>query len=105
MCYEESLRRSCGRDPPGRDAPGFGRASRPGGDGDVHWDGHLEIIDPFGEVLASGQSREQFIYHELAFDQAVSGRRRALRRAYSRLSLGYFVLRYLSTAAGYVSGS
>ena len=80
-------------------------ANRYGNEDEVHWDGHLEIINPYGDVLASGQSREQFIYHELAFDQAASGVRRALRKAYSGLSLGYFVLRNFSTAYGYVGPS
>jgi predicted amidohydrolase len=78
-------------------------ANRLGQEGEIHWDGHIEIVNPFGDIRASGSSREHFLYHQLAFDQDPSQAKAFLRAVYSTASLIYFSLKHLHTAFGYVT--
>jgi len=78
-------------------------ANRLGSEGPYEWDGHIEIIDPFGAVVASGRSEERVLYHEIRFDQNPPVMRRALRELYWSLSLPYFIARHPHTAFGYVT--
>jgi predicted amidohydrolase len=78
-------------------------ANRVGREGPYDWDGHIEIIDPLGALVASGRSKEQFLYSRLRFDQNPSAVKRAFRSLYGALSLPYFVGRHLPTAFGYMT--
>jgi predicted amidohydrolase len=78
-------------------------ANRVGAEGATDWDGHIEIIDPLGVVVASGRSREQFLCRRLRFDQNPPGAKKILRGLYGVFSVPYFIGRHLQTAFAYAT--
>jgi predicted amidohydrolase len=79
-------------------------ANRVGSEGTIDWDGHIEIIDPLGAVVASSRSKEQFLYSRIPFDQNPSLTKRVFRDLYGAFSPPYFIGRHLHTAFGYITG-
>jgi predicted amidohydrolase len=77
-------------------------ANRFGDENSTHWDGHLEILDPFGQVVAAGQGHEQVVVQTLSINTDRSSMRRAALMLYTRLSAVWLVLGNLRAAVGYL---
>ena len=77
-------------------------SNRFGTENETHWDGHLEILNPFGDLLASGVSKEQFIVYNIKINKGQSEIKDHIRKIYSKISLGYLVLKNLRIALSYL---
>ena len=66
------------------------------------WDGHIEILNPFGDLLASGKMKEQFIVYNIKINKDQSKSKNFIRMVYSKISLGYLVLKNLNIALAYL---
>jgi predicted amidohydrolase len=77
-------------------------ANRFGDENDTHWDGHLEVLDPFGQVVAAGRGEEQVLVETLSIKAEHSPVRHAGLVLYTRLSAVWLVLGNLRTALGYL---
>lgn len=77
-------------------------ANRFGDEFGTHWDGHIEIMDPFGGVVAAGEEREGYLIETLKINTERSKTRRWLHGVFSKVSLAFLVLRHPLTAYGYV---
>ncbi len=77
-------------------------SNRFGDEGDIHWDGHIEISSPMGELRCLKKSEEQYAYYDLGFDLDQSQAKKTLRKAYMKMSLAYHTLKNLDIALKYV---
>ena len=77
-------------------------SNRFGDEADIHWDGHIEISNPVGDLCVLEKSKEQYVYYDIGFDFDQSKFRRFLRRQYLKISLAYHVLRNIGVAYRYV---
>ncbi len=77
-------------------------ANRYGNTCGTEWDGHIEILNPFGDIIVSGRYEEQFIIHKLKINKEQSKGKEFIRKVYSRISLGYLVLKNLKIALSYL---
>lgn len=68
----------------------------------VKWDGHIEILNPFGDLLASGIMKEQFIVYNIKINKDQSKSKDFIRMVYSKISLGYLVLKNFKIALAYL---
>jgi hypothetical protein len=77
-------------------------SNRYGKENDIQWDGHIEILNPFGDLLASRKMKEQFIVYNIKISHNQSGIKYSIRKAYSKISLVYLILKNLKTAFLYL---
>lgn len=77
-------------------------SNRYGKENDVQWDGQIEILNPFGDLLVSGNMKEQFVIYEIKINHNQSGFRYFNQKIYSKISLVYLVLKNLKTALSYL---
>lgn len=77
-------------------------SNRYGMEDKVRWDGHIEILNPFGDVLASGTMKEQFIVYNIKINKDQSGIKNFIRKAYSKMSIVYLILKNPKTAVSYI---
>lgn len=78
-------------------------ANRFGVEGDISWDGHIEVVSPFGDLVASGSDKEQYLFVRLPLNPDPSRLRDAASTTYATISFPYFVLRHAHTAFGYLT--
>lgn len=77
-------------------------ANRYGKSCDVEWDGHIEILNPFGDILVKSRNQENFIVYRLKVAGKHSGAKKFCMKIYSKISLGYLVVKNLRIALAYV---
>jgi predicted amidohydrolase len=69
-------------------------ANRYGSEYGTNWDGHIEIMSPFGDLEASGRSAEQYIVHNLRINRERSKGKKLAGKLYAKLSTGYLVIKH-----------
>lgn len=77
-------------------------ANRYGNEYETYWDGHIEIMGPFGDIEKSGEHKEQFLVHTLQLNPGQSGVRRLMQSLYTKASIGYLILRHPKIALSYL---
>ena len=77
-------------------------SNRFGDEGEIHWDGHIEISSPMGDLCCLKKSEEQYAYYDVGFDLDQSQAKKTLRKAYMKMSLAYHTLKNLDIALKYV---
>jgi len=77
-------------------------SNRYGKENNIKWDGHIEILNPFGDLLVSGEMKEQFIIYNIKVNHNQSNIRYFIQKAYSKISLGYLVIKNLRTGLAYL---
>jgi len=77
-------------------------ANRYGIENGTKWDGHIEIFNPFGDLAVSGKLKEQFIVYNIKINKGQSKSKDFIRKVYSKISLGYLVLKNLKIALSYL---
>jgi (R)-amidase len=77
-------------------------SNRFGDEADVHWDGHIEISNPLGDLCVLAKSKEQYVYYDIGFDSDQSKTRKFMRKLYLKISLACHVLRNIDIAYGYL---
>ena len=77
-------------------------SNRYGKENNIQWDGHIEILNPFGDLLVSGEMKEQFIVYNIKVNHNQSNIRYFIQKAYSKISLVYLVIKNLRTGLAYL---
>ncbi len=77
-------------------------SNRFGDEGDIHWDGHIEISNPVGDICCLRKSGEQYAYYDIGFDPHQSQVKKTIRKAYLKISLVTHILKNLDIAIRYV---
>lgn len=77
-------------------------ANRFGNEGDIHWDGHIEISNPLGDLRVEKKAGARYAFYDIGFDRSPSKLKNILRRTYMKISLAYFILKNMRTALGYI---
>ena len=66
------------------------------------WNGHMVLPDPRGELRAPGQDKEQFLVHELRFDEKQPWLKRAIRNAWVKTPLAWHILKNWERVKSYL---
>lgn len=77
-------------------------ANRFGDEGKIHWDGHIEISNPVGDMCCVKKSAEQYAYYDIGFDMDQSQAKKKARKAYMKISIAYHIIKNLDIALKYV---
>ena len=77
-------------------------ANRFGIENGTKWDGHIEILNPIGDLVISGKSKEQFIMYCIKINKGQSISKDFIRKVYSRISLGYLILKNIKIVYHYI---
>lgn len=77
-------------------------SNRFGDEGDIHWDGHIEISNPVGDICCFKKSEEQYAYYDIGFDLDQSQIKKTVRKTYMKISLAYHIVKNLDIAVKYV---
>lgn len=80
----------------------FVTANRYGQEFDTSWDGHIEILSPFGDLENSAKSAEQYLVYNLRMNSARSKGKKLIERLYSKLSTGYLIIKHPTIALSYM---
>ncbi len=77
-------------------------ANRYGSTCGTEWDGHIEILNPFGDIMVSSRYQEKFIVYKLKINKGQSKGKEFIRKVYSKISLGYLIIKNLKIALSYL---
>ena len=77
-------------------------ANRYGKEYETNWDGHIEIMNPFGDLENSGRQKEQYLIQTLRINAEQSRGMKFVRRVYSKLSVGYLIIKHPRIALSYL---
>jgi predicted amidohydrolase len=77
-------------------------ANRYGNEYETNWDGHIEILSPFGDLEVSGKSDEQYLVHKMRINTEQSKGKKLVRKLYSKLSAGYLIVKHPKIALSYL---
>ncbi len=77
-------------------------SNRFGVENETSWDGHIEIFNPFSDLMISGKLKEQYIVYNLTFNTGHSKNKEIIRKIYSNVSLAYLVIKNLKIALSYL---
>ncbi len=75
-------------------------ANRYGREEEIYWDGHLEILDPLGEMKAYGKLEEQHIIYRLGIDKSCA--KKSKRKMYNKITLIYLLIKNVGILSHYV---
>ena len=76
-------------------------SNRFGVENETSWDGHIEIFNPFGDLMISGKLKEQFIVYNITLNTGHSKNKEIIRKIYSNVSLAYLVIKNIKIALSY----
>lgn len=76
-------------------------SNRVGKEGNTRWDGHIEIIDPFGNVVKKGKGQEQYLAYKIKCNTDSVFLNRPLYNLYNKISLIVFTVRNFNIARRY----
>jgi predicted amidohydrolase len=77
-------------------------ANRYGNEFETNWDGHIEILSPFGDLEVSAKSEEQYLVHNLRVNKARSKGKKLIGQLYSKLSIGYLIIKHPKIVLSYL---
>jgi len=77
-------------------------ANRYGNEFGTDWDGHIEILSPFGDLEVSGRSEEQYLVHNLRVNTKRSKGKKLIGELYSKLSAVYLIIKHPKIALSYL---
>lgn len=75
-------------------------ANRFGSEADVFWDGHIEIMDPFGEIKTRSELSERYLIYKIKMDPNKAARK--WMKIYNNISGIYLILKNLSVFSHYM---
>ena len=76
-------------------------SNRVGTEGNTRWDGHIEIIDPFGRVVKNGKEVEQYIVFDIKCNTDINFLTRPMYNFYNKISLIVFTVKHFDIARRY----
>lgn len=75
-------------------------ANRFGNEDEIFWDGHIEIVNPFGEIRMKGISKEQYMTYRLKINKSKT--KIKLLNIYNKITIVCLVIKHLRIASHYI---